>query len=66
MDTKWRLLVAIFILAIACALGVLIYIFQEGFLAVACFYSIWVLIPWGIIKGVVAIWDHHREHKSEE
>ena len=63
----WRLLTANFLLLIGIACLVLAYvIFQGSALAAVCVYSAFILIGWGIVRGLFAIIDRNRAEKSEE
>ena len=70
MDKLWRLMTAIFILAMACGLFVMAYIstggmFNDVFSVIIAYFCLFS-VPIGIAKGLLVIIDYHREHKAEE
>ncbi len=65
MEYLWRLATAIFLLMLGAVCGLLIVLFQETVIAGICVYALLVLIPWGMIKGIVAIWAYHKNQKQE-
>ena len=66
MEKIWRLLTAIFILCAVIAVLLLAYEFQNAVFSVAAVYAAILMIPVGIIKGVLVMIDYHREKKNEE
>ena len=67
MDKIWRMVTANFLLLVGIACLVLAYvIFQGSVLAAVCVYSAFILIGWGIVRGLFAIIDHNRAEKETE
>lgn len=70
MDKLWRLMTAIFMIAVGVGLFLLGWIFSGGMFnnafAVIIAYLMIGLILIGITKGLLVIIDYHRENKSEE
>ena len=67
LEKIWRLLVAIFLLLIGISILLLAYIvFQNSALAIVGVYGAFILIPWGIGKGLFAIIDRNREKEATE
>ena len=65
-DKLWRLQVANFLLLMGIAGLVLAYmVFQNTMLAAAGVYGAFILIPWGIGKGLFAIIDRNREKETD-
>ncbi len=63
----WRLLTAIFILLTALVLGLMALLCQGAPLLLGIgFYGMMICMPWGIIKGLLAIADYHKACKAEE
>ena len=63
----WRLLVANFLLLTGTALLVMAYVlFANSALAMVGAVGGYILIPLGIVWGLVAIIDHNREYGEEE
>ena len=68
MDFIWRLLVAIFIIVIGAVALLIAEVFGNGGFATFCFYVFLVLVPAGIIKGIVVMVDYHiaKKHQDDE
>ena len=69
MDKIWRLMTAMFAIAVACGLFALAYMSSGGrfndLFSEIVFYVCLFCILFGIVKGLFVIIDHHREHKDD-
>ena len=66
MERIWRLLVAIFLLCAAIALGLCVYFFENSWISVVALYGMLILIPVGLIKGFYNIFCYHPEEEEKE
>ncbi len=67
MDKIWRMVTANFLLLVGIACLILAYVvFQNSVLAVVGVYGAFILISWGIVRGLFAIIDYNREQKEKE
>ena len=70
MDKIWRLLTAIFMIAVGVGLITVGWVMTGGMfnnaVIVIMAYVALFLIPIGIAKGLFVVIDYHREHKEEE
>ena len=65
MERIWRLLVAIFLVCSAIALGMLISFFGNSGVSVICMYGMLILAPIGIIKGFYNIFCYRPSEKEK-
>lgn len=66
MDRIWRMLVAIFLLCAAIAMGMLVTFFQNSVIGVVCVYAMLILAPIGIIKGFYNIFCYRPEPEEKQ
>ena len=70
MDKIWRLLTAIFLIAVAVGLFLIGWIFSNGtfnnIFSALIIYVVLFLVLIGITKGILVIIDYHREQDQEK
>ena len=65
MERIWRLLVAIFLVCTAIALGMLFSLMGNEFPGILCAYGMLILAPIGIIKGFYNIFCYRPSDKEK-
>ena len=67
LDKIWRVVTANFLLLVGIACLVLAFVvLRDTILAVIAVYGAFILILWGVVRGLFAIIDHNREVKENE
>ena len=67
LDKIWRVVTANFLLLVGIACLVLAYVvFQNSIFAAVGVYSAFILIFWGVVRGLFVIIDHRQEKKERE
>lgn len=69
MDKLWRLMTAVFMLAVSNGLFLVGWILSGGRFnnvpSALIAWAVMILVLIGITKGILVIIDYHREHKDE-
>ncbi len=70
MDKLWRLATSMFSIIMGCGLFAVAYILSDGrfnnVLSVLLVYGMLLCVLLGIAKGLLVIWDYHRQSKDKE
>ena len=67
LDKIWRVVTANFLLLTGIACLVLAFaVLRDTVLAAVAVYGAFILIFWGVVRGLFAIIDHNREVKEKE